>query len=106
MISYELAKKLKEAEFPQTGKSHTWYSPTGEYQINPISVVVNDSISIPTLSELIEACGKDFSILYNNLRDDEMGWWAGTNVKGIQNPIMGKTPEIAVANLWLAINKK
>ncbi len=88
MINYELAKELKEAGFPET---------TEYYGVNP------------TLSDLIEACGEEFGSLERRVL--ELGiiqniivWdcW-GSNP---QNQGYGSTPEIAVAKLWLALNKK
>lgn len=52
----------------------------------------------PTLSELIEACGDKF----NTLERIRTSWTAqGGGEEGY-----GGTPEEAVSNLWLALNKK
>lgn len=40
MINYELAKQLKDAGFPQYGRSHEWFDSKGEFYIKPISVTV------------------------------------------------------------------
>ena len=59
----------------------------------------------PSLSELIEACGDLFLGLRN-----ETGFWSATGFpEGNRKAWFtenGKTPEEAVANLWLELNKK
>lgn len=55
MINYELAKKLKDAGFPQKDIcGHCGY----------LNIDYTDVAFIPTLSELIEACGEDLKTLY------------------------------------------
>jgi len=104
-MNYELAKELKDAGFPQqlwTGQSY--YYEGGDnallsdgFQENEN---VSDKIKIPTLSELIEACGEGAFMLLN--KGDGTYWVAALNGKGAE----GITPEEAVARLWLALNKK
>jgi len=73
---------------------------------------------IPTLSELIEACGEGFSELVrsNNYITKPM-WLAYPSEEAFNKSDndcvldccgyeIGSTPEEAVTNLWLAINKK
>jgi len=59
----------------------------------------------PTLSELIEACGK-----YVNLFQLEDGWgahWSKESMGGtFEFKASGSTIEEAVARLWLELNKK
>lgn len=98
-MNYELAKKLKDNGFPNSEK---W-------------VIKNDIITLDSpfslsLSELIEACGDRFSSI-NKIN----GEWVAVNCKTIEdeesiefdfkNHSFGKTPEEAVANLWLELNK-
>lgn len=52
------------------------------------------------LSELIEACGGSFEYLKRYKADGV--WEAG----GLNGEGEGSTPEIAVSNLWLSLNKK
>lgn len=100
-MNYELALKLKKAGFPEGYKGDTE---------NTIGLPGKERIFLPTLSELIEACGKDLATL-NNWGDR---WSASTQYcmecgtyQGCKNlDVDGKTPEIAVANLWLKLNKK
>ena len=87
-MNYELAKQLKDAGFPQVD--------LGGFNFG-------DDLNYPTLSELIEACGKNgnnyFAALYN-----QMSEWQATSIYNDEGK--GSTPEEPVANLWLALNKK
>lgn len=111
-ISYELAKRLKEHGFPQMlgGK---WIDEYGDITQNP--PLRNKYASIPSLSELIAECGDDFGMMFHGANE-------GTIIKiDIENSIShkykwasastdeqymayGKSPEEAVANLYLAIH--
>ena len=108
MITYELAKELKDAGFPQP--SHT---PLSIPRLG-ISEVDGSFVHFPTLSELIDACGK-----YVVLEQTKTGWTAYHDSEPFQSPaglsgvdtLMclaedGPTPEEAVARLWLALKKK
>lgn len=100
-MNYELVKKLKEAGFPYVGVWRKYRDDEGN-DGDP-DLIWPD----PTLSELIEACGEDFGSLNRNFEPDDGLWRAvkkGTVHVGIITE--GKTPEIAVANLWLELNKK
>jgi hypothetical protein len=58
----------------------------------------------PMLSELIEACGNAFESL--RMRDHQ--WLAMANIELLDKSQgrLGKTPEEAVARLWLTLNSK
>lgn len=102
-MTYELAKQLKDAGFPQNG--------------TPLNMV-----NYADLSELIEACGDDFRNLEKHdeeeinmaaILDIDSRWTAyGTEKERNDKRLalipnyFGSTPEEAVANLWLALNKK
>jgi len=122
ILTCEKAKELKDAGFKQNGKSNEG---DDGYAIGP--VVYNDGIEfnkvayIPTLSELIEACGDEFlsvkmhkkMIWHSDKGENEyvfMYWIARADYKkAVITPAIetiGGTPEEAVANLWLALNKK
>jgi hypothetical protein len=96
-ISYELALELKNAGFPQRVPDGD-----GPYGKEPYY--------LPTLSELIAACGRGFRLenltengVVNNGGKDE--WHAFFNDRSIANFIgMGATPEEAVARLYLALH--
>lgn len=92
-MNYELAKRLKENGFPQNfdiseNIGHTMYS----------------DIHFPSLSELIEACGKDFDQLERYNKYEEDADWKAYGYSHDKEGL-GSTPEEAVANLWLELNK-
>ncbi len=92
-MNYELAKKLKDAGFPQEGDGSVRWTD----QEPNLGIPVYQ----PTLSELIEACGDKFEFMGKG--DPVSEWIAFDN--GELNG-RGSTPEIAVANLYLALNTK
>lgn len=105
MITYELAKELKDAGFPQAAeKNGSYYAlPFGytfmkeEWRIDLEQPEI--PAKIPTLSELIEA-----------LRNTQIKFWRDANnmwsawQDGYEE--YGETPEEAAARLWFALNKK
>lgn len=108
MISYELAKELKNAGFPNIRIGdyfeHRVGSHSDDYGGDSDYPCYCNQDKLPTLSELIEACGEDFvslerfnggGFVANGCRDYDDDY---TKKKG-------KTPEEAVARLWLALNK-
>jgi hypothetical protein len=56
-MDYELAKSLMDAGFPQIGKGSLIGSP------NKLVWRSGDRVYVPTLEELIEACGRNFDSL-------------------------------------------
>jgi hypothetical protein len=99
-MNYSLAKQLKDVGFPQNSPSSTLFDDNYE---NPVCE--------PSLSELIAACG-DIELVLK--RESNGTWWAARELEntpgGYTTPFEdwhneGKTPEIAVALLWLALNK-
>ena len=101
-MKYGLAKKLKDAGFPQTqiGRVYGSLLPnliTG----GDVTDEKREWVLAPSLSELIEACGQAFYLLARETTGTE---WLAEQRKGIQ--FFGATPEEAVANLWLALHKK
>lgn len=117
-MNYELAKKLKDAGYPQLGYCHShWLCPDNclyEQQKNGSDYFgintardfdINNYAYSPTLSELIEACGEDFG---NLCRDKKK--FKSYPPQPIQHEFSNlewvDTPEEAVANLWLALNEK
>lgn len=105
MISYKLARELKDSGFSQKGNGRFIFS-TG--YILPQGADSELAVYIPTLSELIKACGNRFNYL---LQKKECVWLANSyfeddmEVFGKENGF-GKTPEEAVANLWVVLNNK
>ena len=89
-MDYEVAEKLMDAGFPQVGKGSS---------IGPPDKLVwrsGDRVYVPTLEELIEACGENFCALHK-LHD---GWLATASS---DQSCYAKTPAEAVARLWLAL---
>lgn len=116
-MEYELAKELKDAGFPQ--HSHLTSAPNGgcphwmdkKYHKFPNELPDCDCfVAIPTLSELIEACGERCTYLWRTVE----GWATGEAQKRGDHAMFdanfcraeGKTPEEAVARLWLGLNRK
>ena len=112
-MTYELAKQLKDAGFPQKGKG-AW-----EW-VERVGVDVTGPFYFPTLPELIEACpktrqekGEEYPG-YLSLSATDNGWKAGYdrfypyegNMFDMDTESLGSTPKEAVANLWLALNGK
>jgi hypothetical protein len=96
-MTYELAKELKEAGFLQGGKGN-WIGPP-----EALSWRHADRVYQPTLSELIEAC----RLQPQQSFELHMGNYCGSSWKaqalGGKYVGMGKTPEEAVAHLWIAL---
>lgn len=99
-MNYKLAKQLKDAGFP-----------IKEFIYDEKNYVINI-----TLSKLIEACGEDFAELERPTEEQE--WFASVKTNEEKDickkcgtrtvaPICeyGKTPEEAIAKLWLKLNK-
>ena len=105
-MNYELAKQLKDAGFIQNPHEHS-ESPNAWFDVDGnLGDWKNDENDVynPTLSELIESCGDRFSFL-RRVRTD---YWEAIKINPIpefpQYPF-GSTPEEAVANLYLELNK-
>ncbi len=116
-MNCELAKKLKEAGFPN---SDGWTY----HDIDTNEEIWIDEL-LPTLSELIEACGEDFGVLVLLSKEDvEKHEYQKKNNKNYYCTIDiiegwrcvgkdsnvyydgGSTPDEAVSNLWLALQNK
>ena len=119
-MNYEIAKKLKEAGFPQRGEY--FYTPKEKIirgtvrRKNPYHMIREGYYVAPTLSELIDACGvsrKDLggkkrafaSLLYCGC--EECLWNCyGTWMEGDRRYCAtGKPPEEAVAKLYIALHE-
>ncbi len=107
-MDYELCKKLKDARFPN---SEDWKKGRlfgiGVCMVRDLG---EDLILVPTLSELIEACEWHFHSLhqaeglYGTVWIATVAWDSRKMLTG-DHFREGKTPEEAVARLWLALNK-
>lgn len=118
-MTYELAKKLKDAGFPQDRKlgGKVYFYEGRESQIvcegegyecdctteSSDGYGMGGGIYAPTLSGLIEACGEKFlNLFYCAMMRNN--WWAECGCCYYKQGA-GTTPEEAVANLWLELNK-
>jgi hypothetical protein len=94
-----LAKELKDAGFPQNGKSCDTHSD------------IHDQFVHPTLSELIEACPKQMGSATFVLGSANQGQaWVACYFdfranRGAELNETGQTPDEAVARLWLALHR-
>lgn len=118
-MTYELALQLKNVGFRQGGDGYfrlpmaASTPPTYEAKIEDIeasNVKEEDIINlayVPTLSELIEACGERFEAVAKNHAPNSGGWAATRKDKvGQLYYSTGTTPDEAVARLWLELNTK
>lgn len=109
-MDYETAKKLKEAGFQ---KEHDMdygidCCKKCEYRIDYGAGGSGIAeMCYPNLSELIESCGNSFETLTRIVKDvgGETNWFQAWAF-GAMTAAVGTTPEIAMANLWLRLNKK
>lgn len=92
-MNYELAKRLKEAGFPQKNFPVEFECVCGGNKFHPADG--RCSAYLVPLEELIEACGVHFAHLVKN----EGGWACNWGIMDFP------TPTEAVAKLWLALNK-
>lgn len=104
-MNYELAKQLKDAGFPQgdkTGKMFCTYKGNNDHHCSE-DFCLKPEITIPTLEELIEACGTQLDYI-----DNQWTKWVvygdSTEDKTVDIKFEGKTPTEAVAKLWLELN--
>jgi hypothetical protein len=101
MISYDLAKQLKDAGFPQNldGNRQLNGQPMRHHSHGSARDCDEGCVYVPTLEELVEACNTTFSIYIEGHGADATE--AGSEITG-----SGDTPTEAVAKLWLALNDK
>lgn len=143
-ISYQLAKELKDAGFPQLNHMIEWeldkkvlngvgYHLTADApdEVYPDGRLINKArytsiykrdwvlseeglaatVYIPTLPELIEACGDEFSHLIRYYTDLKQLWWiavrTGDSINKLPNGLHGySSPDEAVANLYLFLDRQ
>lgn len=108
-MTYKLVKKLKDSGWPQLPEENgSYYAlPIGCTYLKPTwyEELLQKEVpaKIPTLSELIEACGEDFV----SLEKRASCWEAEAKYMCCESHGKGRkfadgnTPEEAVANLWL-----
>lgn len=124
-MTYELAKQLKDAGFPQVWPKPDFLNLDDALVIQEIYDTYPEQFDPyrPTLPELVDACGNHFGTLEldhqeaDNLNPARHSFIAKPSNGLIQliarnkHPMQeiyysGKTPDVAAANLWLALNKK
>lgn len=90
MIPYNLRKKLTKAGFPdsQSKESILWKGTQLVY---------------PSLEELIKECGKSLYWIKRRAWSGQKDQWEARSIDLKYG--FGRTPEEAVANLWLEIHK-
>jgi hypothetical protein len=117
-MNYELAKQLKDEGFEQEREdinskhylvgTDKWMTLETANKIKSgVSVMNFDKclVYIPTLSELIDACGDGFGSL-NKDNNFIGGFIAFGGIIGETLECRGKNPKEAVAKLWLELNEK
>lgn len=107
-MDYELAKQLKDAGFPQ----NKYGSYDCQHNVNQAHTMLSSAngvgdcefVQLPTLEELIEACGDKFGFL-SKIQGENTFIAA---IPGGTAQFVDKTnsPSEAVAKLWLELNKK
>ncbi len=99
-MNYTLAKKLKDAGFPQKGMGHRMHGPKFE----------DEMVTFPFLEELIKTCKEKLHSFTLNITTDATPCAYGEQGNGdIEDRKKfyetGSTPLEAVAMLWLTLNK-
>lgn len=108
MITDELAKELRQGGFPniqavQHRQGRQFLTPDGQLAIYSLGEIAPaDDWFIPTLEELIEACGDEFLELFRHRTQEFVSykWIAYSN--NTRSGI-GSTAEEAIARLWLTL---
>jgi hypothetical protein len=99
-MKYELAKALEAAGFPQGGEGK-WMFPSEKLVVHS-----NDRVYVPTLDEIIDACGEQFCSLTKIYTGSRVEAWQACSDKECFVSGEGSTRDEAVGHLWLALNKK
>lgn len=107
-MTYELAKQLKDAGFPQNSRDTICWDEVIYRNTTP-NPYSDKSASIPTLSELIEACKFPPDIFVHEIHLSKFAYGSGGYKYGAYvccqpiNVDACDTPEEAVAKLWLKL---
>lgn len=98
-MTYELALQLKEAGFPQEGNG--FHSQLLDSSQGSGVNVYRPDVYYPTLEELVEELGDESVIVLT------IGKAMTTALHGVSGLVTnGSTPKVAVAELYIALNKK
>ncbi len=102
MITYELAKSLKDAGFPMYQRA----APDGMRE-EDCYLFDGANYKIPTLEELIESCGNEEHMLLEHRNiSGSRDWYVSFYTNHGMFHGIGKTLIVAVARLWLVLNKE
>lgn len=124
-MDYELAKKLKDAGFPQEIQKEriVWYTAQGNEVVIDKEMVGDvlsdakvsihksqsrDDVYIPSLSELLDACPNDGTQLIKGVGGNYHAEFMDHSVMPYKRTHLitnCATPEIAIAKLWLELKK-
>lgn len=102
MISYDLAKELKDAGFPQQGGRDVAPIIFSEDLKFTSDTMPEAALYYPTLEELIEACGEGFRDLE---KDKDMGWTCYGEIgpqEGDGDYVHGSTPHRSRSHVILS----
>ncbi len=113
-MDIELAKELKEAGYPQDADLFYWMASSGGNHSVIYGIPTEpekhkrkgtEFYAMPMLADLIKECGNEFEAISKRGEDQ---WLAMSKVELPDDSQggFGKTPEEAVAKLWLALNQK
>jgi hypothetical protein len=108
MFSFDLAKRLKAAGFPQRFTGGSAFNEQGlAIQLNGERSwkAMDSDVSIPTMNELIKACGEKFGGLERFLDGTKNRFRAYTIFPDTPSGY-ADSPEEAVARLWLLLNRQ
>jgi hypothetical protein len=116
MIPFLLSRELKSAGFTQSASPDAVYALSEHLRIrreNALQMwygskakegvplrLEEDAVFVPTLSDLVIACGKPLQ-----LACDEGGNWQACTSADAQSVGAGETPEEALGRLWLEMRK-
>lgn len=106
MISYEVARELRDAEFPQEDHFFYWWEETDPpswwniYALEKQQPNWKKTCAAPTLEKLIEYCDGALQNLTNC-----GSFWQTNFIDGMAGETAGHTPDDAVARLAIKILK-
>jgi hypothetical protein len=110
MLTYDTVKALKDAGFPQVWPQPDFLDVHDALEIQRIYSLYPKQFDPyrPSLSQLIEACGEKFGglIYHPDYPEYHLRWEAYPMTDHHKFDCSSSNPLEAVANLWLAINKK
>ncbi|GAB4486619.1 MAG: hypothetical protein OHK0019_00600 [Saprospiraceae bacterium] len=104
IVTFETARRLKEAGFPQPGMAYFtcfFYDENGEMW-RPGHLTLNPDIFAPTATDILEQLPSKWSLRHYDLEGEPVFSCAEKDADIYMNP----NPAEAAALAWLAINEK